>query len=259
MSAPWQTCSCESGEPTATDVWRPGDRQIELEGVLANVIDVATKDCTALADAELAEMADLRTDSATGYEVGFLSKQAEEWVLITHAREEGKLRGFAFSTLERIGGTPSLLIGIASFVRTASAEPALKAVMRDLYRRAVLAFPDEDVLVGTRMADPAAYRAYHGLTDIVPLPGHKASGEERAWGRRLSKRFGADGQLDDRIFVLKGDGNPIGYLDYAPRKLPAKGLDVTELFSAVDADRRDTVVAFGWAMAEDLASAALPK
>jgi hypothetical protein len=226
---------------------------------LVTVIDVATKDCTALADAELAEMADLCAERTTGYEVGFLSKQAEDWVLVTHAREEGKLRGFAFSTLERIGGTPSLLIGIASFVRTNAAEPALKAVMRDLYRRAVLAFPDEDVLVGSRVADPSAYRAYAGLTEIVPLPERRATGEERAWGRRLAKRFGADGQLDDRTFVLRGDGNPTGFLDYAPRKTSSHAAKVVDLFAEVDPERLDTVVAFGWAMAEDLAASNLPK
>src|SRR5271170_265902 len=165
-------------------------------------------------------MADLCAEGTTGYEVGFLSKQRDEWVLVTHAREENKLRGFAFSTLERIGGTPSLLIGVASFAKTGSAEPSLKAAMRDLYRRAVLAFPDEDVLVGTKMVDCSAFRAYSGLTDIVPRPAHKASGEERAWGRRLAKRFGAEGQLDDRIFVIKGDTSPTGMLDFAPRKEP---------------------------------------
>jgi hypothetical protein len=222
------------------------------------VIDVATKDCTSLTDAELDELASLR-DEDSGSEIGFLSKEREEWVLVTTARENEKLRGFAFSTLERIGGTPSLLLGVATFVRTNAAEPSLKAVMRDLYRRAVLAFPDEDVLVGTRMADPSAFRGYVGLDDIVPRPGHKASGEERAWGRRLAKRFGAEGQLDDRVFVLKGDGNPCGLLDYAPRKVPAQAATLAELFSEVDGERHDTLVAFGWAMAEDLASANLPR
>ncbi|MCU1491656.1 MAG: hypothetical protein JWM85_3061 [Acidimicrobiaceae bacterium] len=231
----------------------------EQQGVSTNVIDVATKDCTALSDAELAEMADLCTDGVSGYEVGFLSKQREEWVLVTHAREEDKLRGFAFSTLERIGGTPSLLLGVASFTRTGSAESALKAVMRDLYRRAVLAFPDEDVLVGTRMEDPAAFRAYAGLTEVVPRPGHKPSGEERAWGRRLAKRFGCDGQLDDRALVLTGDGVAPGLLDYAPRKAAEPESDVAGLFEAVDRDRRDCLVVFGWAMAEDLLAGNLPR
>jgi hypothetical protein len=131
--------------------------------------------------------------------------------------------------------------------------------MRDLYRRALLAFPDEDVLVGTRLFDPAAYRAYTGLSDIVPLPGHKSTGEERAWGRRLAKRFGADGQLDDRTFILAGDGNVVGSLDFSPKKAPAQAGEVAELFSGLDLARRDTLVVFGWAMAEDLAAGHLPK
>jgi hypothetical protein len=222
------------------------------------VIDASTKDCTALSDAELAEMADLCTAGDSGFEVGFLSKEREDWVLVTHVREDTKLRGFMFSTLERIGGTPSLLIGLGSFVRTNASEASLKAAMRDLYRRAVLAFPDEDVLIGAKLADPAAFRAYGGLGDIVPRPTHKPTGEERAWGRRLAKRFGGEGRLDDRVFVLKGDGNVSGRLDYAPRKVPTQTVPLVELFSSVNAKRRDSLVAFGWAMAEDLASSRLP-
>ena len=46
-------------------------------------IEVETKDCTALSDAELAEMADICADGPARFEVGLLSKQAEAWVLIT--------------------------------------------------------------------------------------------------------------------------------------------------------------------------------
>ena len=45
--------------------------------------EVGTKDCTALSDAELAEMADLCVDRAPGFDIGFLSKQCEEWVLVS--------------------------------------------------------------------------------------------------------------------------------------------------------------------------------
>ena len=84
---------------------------------MAIEIEVATKDCTALTDAELAEMADLSATEAGGWEVGFLSKQREDWVLVTQVREESKLLGYALATLERIGGTPSLLVGVAAFTR----------------------------------------------------------------------------------------------------------------------------------------------
>ncbi len=221
-------------------------------------IEVATKDCTALTDAELAEMADLSAAERSGWEVGFLSKQREDWVLVTQVREQGKLRGYALATLERIGGTPSLLIGVAAFSRGRSAAAALGGAMHDLYRRAVLAFPDEDVLVGTRLAQPSGFRAFAGLEDVVPRLDHRATGEERAWGRRLAKRFGADGQLDDRTFVLRGDGDAAGLLDYDPQKPPREAEALADLFSAVDAERRDSLVAFGWAMAEALAESTLP-
>ena len=51
----------------------------------------------------------------------------------------------------------------------------------------------------------------------MPFPEHKSSGEERAWARRLSKRFGCESRLDDRTFVLKGDGSVAGGLDFYRR------------------------------------------
>jgi len=225
---------------------------------MAIEIEVATKDCTALTDAELAEMADLSAAVAGGWEVGFLSKQREDWVLVTQVREQSQLQGYALATLERIGGTPSLLVGVAAFTRGPGAAPALDAAMRDLYRRAVLAFPDEDVLVGTRLAHSSGFRAFEGLEEVVPRPDHRATGEERAWGRRLAKRFGADGQLDDRTFVIKGDGDAAGLLDYDPQEPPCESEALAGLFVAVDVPRRDSLVAFGWAMAEALAASTLP-
>ena len=237
------------------------------------MLEAVTKDSRSLTDAELADMADLCVEGPTGYDVEYLAEVRQiseseparaKWVLVTQAHEDQKLRGFAFASLERIGGTPCLLIGEASFTRMGSAEGALKAVMRDLYRRAVMAFPDEDVLVGARVMEPSAYRALAGLSDIVPLPSHKASGEERAWARRLAIRFakeepGFKGQLDDRTFVITGDKTVIGFLDYSPRKAPAVSKSVADLFSSIDEARRDTVVCCGWAMVEDLAAGTLQK
>ena len=91
-------------------------------------------------------------------------------------------------------------------------------MMGDKYRRALLAFPDEDVLVGTRLLGPDGFKAFAGLTDVVPAPSQKATGEERAWGRRLAKRFGADGRIDDRTFVVTGDGGEAGGFDFASHK-----------------------------------------
>jgi len=218
--------------------------------------EVGTKDCTALSDAELAEMADLCVDRAPGFDIGFLSKQCEEWVLVSLAREGNKLRGYSFSTLERIGGTPSLLVGLATTDRTTKAEATLKAIMVDQYRRALLAFPDEDVLLGTRLLGPDGFRAFAKLTDVVPRLDHRPSGEERAWARRLAKRFGAENRLDDRTFVTKGTGSLVGGLDFESPKAPASD-ELAGLFKSVNVARGDRLVAFGWAMAEDLAAGRL--
>jgi len=217
-------------------------------------IQVETKDCTTLGDAELAELADLCAEGPIPYEMGILSKQAEAWVLTTQARENGKLKGFAFSTLERIGGTPCVLVGLASIKRTSKRDTVLRSIVQDQLRRAVLAFPDEDVLYGTRFTTPAGFEAFRNLNDVVPRPEHKASGEERAWGRRLAKRFGVEtSAYDDRTFKAKGTGSHPEVFDHDSLKPEAIPADVAAFFKGMDAKRGDSLVAFGWAMAEDLA------
>ena len=217
-------------------------------------ISVDTKDCTQLSDAELAEMADICADGPSGYEAGLLSKQAEAWVLISMAREGNNLRAFSFCTLERIGGTPCVLLGCASVKRTSKRDAVLRALMTDQFRRAVLAFPDEDVLVGTRFAVPDGFEAFKSLQEIVPRPDHKATGEERAWGRRLAKRFGLDSSsYDDRAFATIGDGTfPLAF-DHESLKPERLDPEVATLFEPIDGPRGDSLIAFGWAMAEDLA------
>ena len=222
-------------------------------------IAVVTKDAAALSDAELEAMADLCVDRDPGYDIGYLSKERESWVLVTLASEGTKLRGYSFCTLERIGGTPSLLVGLALVDRTAKAEQALKAIMADQYRRALLAFPDEDVLLGTRLLNVEGFRVFQSLTEVVPRPDHKPSGEERAWARRLAKRFGNEKGLDDRSFVVAPQGSdPVGGLDVvAPKaKIPA-GVEV--FFEEVIIEKGHRLVVCGWAMAEDLAAGKLSR
>ena len=89
-------------------------------------IEVETKDCTMLGDAEIEEMADLCAEGPNPFGIGLISKQTEEWVLISTAREGGRLKGFAFFTLERIGGTPAVIVGLASIHRTSKRDTVLR-------------------------------------------------------------------------------------------------------------------------------------
>ena len=194
-------------------------------------IEVETQDCTALTDADLEEMADLTADQPISYDIGVLSKQREDWVLITRATVGSKLHAYSFCTLERVGGTPAVLVGMASIRRSSRCEAVLRAVVADQLRRAVLAFPDEDVLIGAKLADASGFEAFKPLNNVVPRPGYEPNGEDRAWGRRLEKRFVPEGSYSQREFKVTGEGNVPHVLDFASSKPDKIDPDVVAMFS----------------------------
>ena len=210
-------------------------------------VEVETRDCIAVTDPDLDEMAAM----GTAFDVARFTKAKEDWVLCTRARLDGKLNGVMFATLERIGGTPCVLIGLLSVKRTAKRDAVLKGLTAEAYHRALMAFPDEDVVVGTRMISADAWESFKSLSDIIPRPGHRAVGEERAWGRRLAKRFGVDPMYDEQSFVVKSAGQT-GFLDHVSLKPEKIADDVTLLFSGVKADKGGALIVHGWTMAENL-------
>ncbi|MFM7251636.1 MAG: hypothetical protein ACKO27_01010 [Ilumatobacteraceae bacterium] len=208
---------------------------------------VATRDCAALTDGDLDEMASM----GGAFDIGALSKAKEDWVLSTTARDDGKLVGFTFSTLERIGGTPCVLLGLMSVKRNSKRESVLKGLMAEAFHRALMAFPDEDVVIGSRFVEAGALDAFKQVADVIPRPAHRAVGEERAWGRRLAKRFGVDGNYDEQSFVVKANGQS-GFLDHVTSKPEKVKAEVAALFGAVKAAKGGSLVVHGWVMAEDL-------
>jgi len=210
-------------------------------------IQVDTKDSTALTDADLDEMASM----GGAFDIGLLSKAKEDWVLCTVARVEERLHGYSFSTLERIGGTPCVLLGTLSVRRSSKRDSVLKGLMSEAYHRALMAFPDEDVVVGARFVRPDGLEAFKSLTDLIPRPGHRAVGEERAWGRRLAKRFGVDSTYDETSFVVRSNGQS-GYLDHESLKPEKIAADVAGMFDSSPIPAGGSIIIYGWTMAEDL-------
>ena len=210
-------------------------------------LDVVTNDASALDDTELDELASMEE----AFSAGDLSKAKEDWVLITTARMGNALHGFTFSTLERIGGTPCVLIGLMSVKRSSKRDQVLRGLMNEAYHRALMAFPDEDVVVGSRFINADARVAFKDLDGITPSPGEDAVGEERAWGRRLAKRFGIDKKYEAKTFISSAAAQD-GFLDFEtadPDKLDA---DMVEMMNAVPAKKGGAMVVYGWTMAEDL-------
>jgi hypothetical protein len=210
-------------------------------------IQVDTRDCAALSDTDLDELASM----GGAFDIGSVSKAKEDWVLSTTARIDGNLHGFMFSTLERIGGTPCVLLGLVSVKRTSKRDQVLKGLMAEAYHRALMAFPDEDVVVGTRFVRPDGLEAFKQLGEIIPRPGHRAVGEERAWGRRLAKRFGVDATYDEQNFVVKANGQS-GFLDHESLKPDRISADVAAQFNGVNIKKGGALIVHGWTMAEDL-------
>jgi hypothetical protein len=194
-------------------------------------LDVVTNDASALTEEDLEELAGM--DEA--FDAELLLQAQEDWVLITTARFGNALQGFTFSTLERIGGTPCVLRGL----------------MGEAYHRALMAFPDEDVVVGSRFVNADARVAFKDLDGLTPSPGEDAVGEERAWGRRLAKRFSIDKKYDAKSFTASTAAQS-GYLDFEatdPSKLDG---ELVEMMSKVPLAKGGAMVVYGWTMAEDL-------
>lgn len=211
-------------------------------------IEVTTKDCSALADADFEEMSEVSTAHDT-LEAGLLSKQAEKWVLNTQARREGELQGFAYSSLERIGGTPALVLG--AVVVDSGQRSVVQALLHEQFHKARMAFPDEDVIVAARMLSEAPLQVLDQLEGLRPWPTPRLNGEERAWGRRLSARFGTD-TYDDRTMVATAEGTRMVF-DYVPAEDGDSERDeeIVDQFSACS-EESTFVIGWGWAMAEFL-------
>lgn len=208
-------------------------------------LEVVTNDAISLTDTDLDEMGSIEG----AFDIGALSKAKEDWVLATCARIDGKLHGFMFSTLERIGGTPCVLIGLLSVRRHSKRDTVLRGLMGEAYHRALMAFPDEDVVVGSRFVRADGLEAFDKLESVTPTPGTNAVGEERAWGRRLAKRFGVDSTYDATSFIARNGQS--GFLDFESSKPEALDPAVVAIFDAVD-PAGDVMIVYGWTMAEDL-------
>ncbi len=219
-------------------------------------MNVESRDSVSLKPAELDEFGQLLGSSGLRLADEELDRQVEAFPLVVVAAEDNELQGMMLGSLERIGGTPSILWGLGAARRGKSAAATLKAMTGELTRRAAISFPDEDVLVATRFAHPSCYVLLQTYANIVPRPGYTPNGEDRAWGRRLAKRYALDGSFDDRAFrvAVKGRKPPcLPVLDTSPVKASG-GAKIASLVGSLDATRGQAMIAFGWAIAEKLAS-----
>jgi len=218
---------------------------------------VESRDSVSLKPAELDEFGQLFAAVGVPLTDGQLDAQIAAFPLVVFCDDDdGSLCGFMFGSLERIGGTPSILWGAGATKKSKSAPEVLKLMTGELARRAGISFPDEDVLVATRLHQASCYAMLSSYSNVVPRPGYTANGEERAWGRRLAKRFGHEGAFDDRTFRIKHPGKKVAtvpVLDTNGVKATG-GSKIVQLVGPLEAAKGEGMIAFGWAIAEELAA-----
>ena len=181
-------------------------------------MSVESRDSASLKPAELDEFGQFVSGVGLPIDDQALDRHVEQFPLVALCAEDEDLHGFLFGSLERIGGTPCILWGLGATKKGRTARVTLESLVGELYRRAAISFPDEDVLVAGRIAHPAAYSLFLELSDVCPRPRYTPNGEERAWGRRLARRFGCDAGYDDRKFRVKAHGTLRGGVRRPPRE-----------------------------------------
>jgi hypothetical protein len=96
-------------------------------------------------------------------------------------------------------------------------------------------------LVCGRMAHPAAFRSMGRLPTAVPGPGSRPTSWQREGGAAIAETYGVAG-FDPETFVCMGDGRPIGH----PRIEFEVEPEEWDLFTPVDRDRGDALLAISW-------------
>ena len=112
-----------------------------------SAMQVESRDSISLKPAELDELGQLLASVGLSGMDHELEAHVEHFPLVVMAVEDEGNHGFLFGSLERVGGTPCILWGLGAVRRGRQSGAAVKGLVGELYRRAAISFPDEDVLV----------------------------------------------------------------------------------------------------------------
>src|SRR5258705_7088216 len=153
-------------------------------------MDVDIRDSASLKPAELDELSQVLRKAGSPLPETTIDDQVERFSRVTMVMDEDEIHGFLFGSLERMGGTPCVLWGLGATAIITEPGPVLAAMTTELYRRAAISFPDEDVLGAGRIAHPAMYRLVGGLPEPLPPPRPPARGGDPARGRPPAQPVG---------------------------------------------------------------------
>ena len=118
-------------------------------------MSVESRDSVSLKPAEIDEFGQLLLAAGLPISDEELDRQVESFPLVVLDTTGGEVQGMMLGSLERIGGTPAILWGLGATRKGKQSSATLKSMTGELTRRAAISFPDEDVIVATRLAQPS--------------------------------------------------------------------------------------------------------
>jgi hypothetical protein len=123
--------------------------------------------------------------------------------------------------------------------------------MAEAYHRALMAFPDEDVVVGSVSSTPAALEAFKDLDDRDPDPGGAGRRRGAGLGSPAGEAVRRGRHYDEKTFIVARGGQS-GFLDHETSKPEKVDPGRAEMFAAVPVAAGGSMIVYGWTMAEDL-------
>ncbi|RMF21505.1 MAG: hypothetical protein D6760_09335 [Deltaproteobacteria bacterium] len=178
----------------------------------------------------------------------FLHRSLEILGYTAMALSGGRVVGLALGETRRID-LPRLPRQLVSLAGLGCIDPQYRRhhLFLDLAQRALVsgeegvAFSDEPRLVCGRMAHPAALRTMAQLPSVVPKPKTVPTPWQQEIGTAIAETYRVH-DFDPTTFVCIGAGRPIGYPKIEIDAEPSEW----ELFTRVDRDRGDSLLAIAW-------------
>ena len=170
-------------------------------------MNVESRDSVSLKPAELDEFGQLLLAAGLPISDSDLDHQVEQFPLVVLAYTEDDLQGVLLGSLERIGGTPSILWGAGVARKGKDAAATLRTMTNELSRRAAISFPDEDVVVAARIHRPSAYTLLQTYANVVPRPGLHAERRRPGLGPAPREAVRLRGPLRRPHVPRRGEGS----------------------------------------------------
>jgi hypothetical protein len=156
--------------------------------------------------------------------------------------DDKKLLSFLFCSFDRIGGTPSIILGFSATKTLPNSEEIIQAFLDTLTSKAKISFPDEDILITARVIDASAYSLLNNYREAFPQAKMKLSGEDKARGKRISKWYSMENTYtEEKSIVTASEPQPVTF----GSSFSAESSDAKKIIENIKTNK-DCLIVYSW-------------